>query len=128
MCVISVVDDDAEVRSATVDLLDSLGFCCEAYESGELYLGSPQARRTACLILDLNMPGMSGLELQRRLAQAGHSAPIIFITAFPEERTRAQALDAGAFCYLPKPYSEAELLKCVREALAHRGSTLQSDE
>jgi FixJ family two-component response regulator len=128
MGVISVVDDDAEVRSATVDLLNSVGFCCEAYESAEDYLGAPQAMRTACLILDLNMPGLNGLELQQQLAQSGHSIPIIFITAFPEERTRAQAIGAGALSYLAKPCSDGELLECVRTALARRDRIIRPED
>jgi len=127
MDVIAVVDDDASVRSATVDLLNSVGFRCEAYESAEHYLGAPQATRTACLILDLNMPGLNGLELQQQLAQSGHPTPIIFVTAFPEERTRAQAVGAGALCYLPKPYSDEELLGCVRLALARRDRTIRPE-
>jgi FixJ family two-component response regulator len=118
MDMISIVDDDASVRSATVDLLDSLGFACEAYRSAEEYLGSATAADTRCLILDIHMPGLNGLELQRRLAQSGSTVPIIFITAFPEERSRAEAFRAGALCYLPKPYSDEELLDCVRQALA----------
>jgi len=115
--VISVVDDDESVLSATIDLLDSAGLACEAFPSGEAYLASGRAKSTACLILDVSMPGVSGVELQRRLVHAGHSIPIIFITAFPEERTRAQAQSYGAICYLCKPYQDEELLACVRLAL-----------
>jgi FixJ family two-component response regulator len=123
MNVISVVDDDASVRSATVDLLNSAGFSCEAYASAEEYLGSERIAHTACLILDIKMPGLSGLELQRQLVQSGCTIPVIFITSFPEERTRAQASGAGALCYLPKPYSDEELLKCIGRALRLPRST-----
>jgi len=128
MSVISVVDDDPAVRSATVDLLSSVGFRCAAYESAEAYLGALQAPPTACLILDINMPGLNGLELQQQLAQSGQSIPIIFITAFPDERTRAQAIGAGALCYLPKPYRAQDLLQCVRKALSHGGKTIRPEE
>jgi len=118
MALISVVDDDASVRSATVDLLSSLGFACAAYASAEEYLGSGRVADTSCLILDVNMPGLNGLGLQARLGQLGHSTPIVFITAYPEDRTRNQAIRAGAICYLPKPYNDAELMECIRSALA----------
>lgn len=114
---ISVVDDDASVLSATIDLLDSAGLACEAFPSAEAYLASGHAPSTACLILDVSMPGLTGVELQRRLLQSGHSIPTIFITAFPEERTRAQAERHGAICYLCKPYRDEELLACIRLAL-----------
>ena len=117
MGLIAVVDDDVSVRSATVDLLDSTGLACKAFASAEAYLESGQAEETSCLILDVRMPGLNGIALQRRLLKSGRVPPIIFITSFPDERTRKQALEAGAICYLPKPYSDDELLDCVRVAL-----------
>jgi FixJ family two-component response regulator len=120
MDVISVVDDDASVRLATLDLLNAAGFTCEAFASGEEYLKSSQAGQTSCLILDLNMTGMSGLQVQHEVMRTGKHIPIIFITAFPEARTRAQALRAGATCYLTKPYSDDELLACLERALGTR--------
>jgi FixJ family two-component response regulator len=122
MNVISLVDDDASVRSATVDLLDSLGFACEAYASAEEYLAE-RIVHTSCLILDVNLPGLNGLELQRHLVQSGRTVPIIFITAFPEERARAEAIRAGAVCCLLKPYSDEELLTCIHRALGLSRST-----
>jgi len=119
---IAVVDDDASVRSATVDLLASVGFACEAFEAAEDYLQSDAAKRTACLILDVRMPGLNGLELQRRLADQGRAVPIIFITSYPNERVRRRAIRAGAICYLSKPYSEEDLLGCIRSALDKSGS------
>lgn len=121
MPMISVVDDDASVLSATVDLLDSAGLACEAFPSAEAYLASGRMTGTACLIVDVSMPGVNGVELQRRLIQAGHSIPTIFITAFPDERTRAQAQSRGAICYLCKPYRDEELLSCIRLALDRPG-------
>ena len=114
---IAVVDDDASVRSATVDLLASVGFACEAFEAAEDYLQSDAANRTACLILDVRMPGLNGLELQRLMADQGRAVPIIFITSYPNERVRRRAIGAGAICYLSKPCSEKELLDCIRLAL-----------
>ena len=114
---IAVVDDDPSVRSATVDLLASVGFACEAFEAAEDYLQSDAAKRTACLILDVRMPGLNGLELQRLMADQGRAVPIIFITSYPNERVRRRAIGAGAICYLSKPYSEKELLDCIRLAL-----------
>ena len=118
---IAVVDDDASVRSATVDLLASVGFACEAFDAAEEYLRSEAANRTACLILDVRMPGLNGLELQRLLAEQGRTVPIIFITSYPNERVRRRAIRGGAICYLPKPYSEEELLGCIRLALDGSG-------
>jgi FixJ family two-component response regulator len=117
MDIISVVDDDESVRTATIDLLNSAGFDCEAFESAEAYLRSNRPAQTSCLILDIRMPGLNGLELQRRLFASGYSIRTIFITAFPKERTRAQAIGSGATCYLRKPYSDEELLACIRQAL-----------
>ena len=95
---ISVVDDDASVRLATVDLLTSSGFVCEAFESAEAYLQSKSSHLTSCLILDVRMQGLNGLELQRVLMDQGRSVPIIFVTAFPDERLRRQAIGGGAIC------------------------------
>jgi FixJ family two-component response regulator len=121
---IAIVDDDASVRASTIDLLDSLGFACDAYSSAEQYLSSKHVAGTSCLILDIHMPGLSGLGLQQQLRERGYSTPVIFITAFPEEATRAQAISAGAVCYLAKPYSDDELVGCIRSALAGIGSNL----
>ena len=118
---ISVVDDDASVRSATVDLLTSSGFVCEAFESAEAYLQSKSSHLTSCLILDVRMQGLNGLALQRVLMDQGRSVPIIFVTAFPNERMRRQAIGGGAICYLPKPYDDEELLGCIRLALERSG-------
>ena len=114
---ISVVDDDESVRSATVDLLASLGFACEAFLSAEAYLRSDAANRTSCLILDVRMPGLNGLQLQRALTDQGRHVPIIFITAFPSAWAHRQAIKGGAVCYLPKPYRVEELLDCIGLAL-----------
>jgi FixJ family two-component response regulator len=114
---ISVVDDDPSVRAATADLLDSAGPGCQSFASAEAFLASGAVARTSCLILDVSMPGLNGIELQQRLTQNGYLIPVIFITAFPSERICAQATASGATCCLLKPYSDNELLRCIRIAL-----------
>jgi FixJ family two-component response regulator len=114
---ISIVDDDPSVREATKELLRSLGYSTSTFASADEFLGSEQLTQTACLISDIQMPGLSGAELQRRLLADGHKMPIIFITAFPDERTRNRVLGAGAICYLSKPYSEESLIACLSAAL-----------
>jgi FixJ family two-component response regulator len=115
--VISIVDDDVSVRRATVDLLSSAGFDCEAFASGDEYLQSGRIGDTTCLILDITMPGMTGLDLQRHLTGSGYSIPIIFVTGYPEDSTRDQAFRGGAICYLPKPCAEEKLFSCIDRAL-----------
>jgi len=87
-----------------------------AFESAEAYLKSDAGNRMSCLILDVRMPGLGGLELQQLLTDQGRPVPIIFITSFPSGRVRRQAIKGGAICYLPKPYSDDELLRCIRLA------------
>ena len=115
--VLSVVDDDASVRNATGRLIKSFGFAVEVFASGEEFLLFGSLRGTSCLVLDVQMPGMSGLRLQSHLAGAGYRIPIIFISAYPDERTRAQALEAGAVDFLKKPFGEEALLSGIRSAL-----------
>jgi len=114
---ISIVDDDESVREATKELVRSLGYSAVAFASAEDFLRSGQLSTTACLISDVQMPGLSGIDLQRRLIADGHSMPIIFITAFPDERARARALGAGAIGFLTKPYREESLIECLGQAL-----------
>src|SRR5437870_2995690 len=115
--VISIVDDDISVRRSTRRLLRSSGFHTEAFASAEEFLDSKTAAETACLILDLRMPGMSGLELQRRLAQSGNRGPIIFLSAHASEKDERSALHAGAVQFLRKPISKEALLSAIRDAL-----------
>ena len=117
---ISIVDDDASVRAATARLLRSMGFSAHTFASAKEFLSSAQLRETACLIADVEMPGMSGVELQERLIAHGNSTPIIFITAFPEDRLRERAMRAGAVGFLSKPFDELQLLECVERALMRR--------
>jgi FixJ family two-component response regulator len=115
---ISIVDDDQVVRESIADLIEALGYAAITFASAEEFLESAQIDGTACLITDLQMPGVDGLELQRRLAATGYTTPIIFITAFPKERARDSALQAGAVAFLVKPFEEASLINSIEAALA----------
>jgi FixJ family two-component response regulator len=117
--VISVVDDDESVRESLLGLIRSVGFAVQGFASAEEFINSNQLRSTACLILDVRMPGMRGPELQRWLADNRHDIPIIFITAHgDDEEARARALRDGALAYLFKPLSEEALLDAVQKALS----------
>jgi len=118
--IISVIDDDASVRTATARLLGSMGFSAQAFASAQEFLLSPRLRETSCLIADVEMPGMSGIELQEYLIAQGHETPIIFITAYPQDRIREQVMRAGAIDFLSKPFDEPRLLECVKRALTKR--------
>ncbi len=120
---ISVVDDDASVREATKGLIRSLGYAAATFASAEEYLNSDHVADTACLITDVKMSGMSGVELQDRLIAAGYRTPIIFMTAFPEERTRVRALNAGALAFLSKPFDDDHLVECLNRAMMNDGAT-----
>jgi FixJ family two-component response regulator len=115
--VISIVDDDESVREAIESLIKSVGLGARVFASAEEFLDSNRVEDTSCLILDMRMPGMSGLELQRRLATDGYGIPIIFISAHSDDQTRAQALGAGAVDFLFKPFSETALVDAVHAAL-----------
>ena len=119
---VSVVDDDESIREAIKSLLRSVGLAANAFASAEDFLNSDYPRDTACLILDVRMPGMSGLELQQQLASVNCRIPIIFITAHgSDEEARARALQSGAVDFLLKPFSEEALLKDVYAALESGG-------
>jgi FixJ family two-component response regulator len=117
---VSVVDDDESVRDSLPDLLRTLGFASRAFSSAAEFLLSESAGNTDCLILDVAMPGMSGLALQQELARRGYAIPIVFITGRTEESLRPRLLEAGAIACLLKPFSEAALLDAVRGALQAR--------
>jgi FixJ family two-component response regulator len=114
---ISIVDDDESVREGTADLIKSMGFSARVFPHADGFLQSNCIQRTACLITDVRMPGMTGLELHDRLVALGNVIPTILVTAFPNDRDRAQAINAGVVCYLSKPFSEDELLGCIHAAL-----------
>jgi FixJ family two-component response regulator len=118
---VSVVDDDDSVRTATRDLLETLGYDVETFESGEAFLDSESLEMTRCLIVDVQMPGMSGPALQQHLLNSGRNIPVIFITAFPLGSTRDQVLERGAVAYLAKPFDRATLLKRVQRAIGQHG-------
>jgi FixJ family two-component response regulator len=114
---ITVVDDDAAIREAVQSLLRSVGLRAEGFASAPDFLQSDQLPDTACLIVDVRMPGMSGLELQQRLTTAQCPLPILFITAHGDAATRARALRAGAVGVLDKPFSDEVLLRAVQASL-----------
>jgi FixJ family two-component response regulator len=119
---ISVIDDDASVRAATNNLLGSHGYPVHTFASAEEFLQSAQLNDSACVIADVQMPVMSGLDLLMHLRGLGYKAPFIFITAFPDESVRARALKAGAIGFLAKPFAGPALINCVETALnRHRG-------
>jgi FixJ family two-component response regulator len=115
---ISVVDDDASVREALANLISSVGYDVELYASAEEFLASTDASTAACLVLDLRMPGMGGLELQRRLAAEGRETPVIVVTAHGDDEARAESIAAGAVAFLNKPFKEETLLGAIDSALA----------
>jgi len=114
---ISVVDDDESVRRTTTRLIESFGFRAAAFESAETFLRSRLRDDTSCLILDVQMPGMNGLQLQSHLAAEGSGIPIIFITSYDERESRRRAMEAGAIAFLGKPFSDEQLLEAIRSAL-----------
>ena len=114
---VSVVDDDESVREALPDLLREFGFAVEAFSSAEAFLESGAVSRTKCLVLDIRMPGMSGLDLQRELVQRRQPIPIVFITAHGDETLRPRLIAGGAVDCLLKPFSETALLEAVNAAL-----------
>jgi FixJ family two-component response regulator len=114
---VAIVDDDGSMRGALQGLMKAVGLSSRAFESAEDFLRSGHQRETACLIADIRMPGMSGLELQARLNAEHCRIPTIFITAHGDEEMRLQALRAGAVEFLPKPFDDEVLVESVRAAL-----------
>ena len=114
---ISIVDDDESVREAVEGLIESLGFRVNAFSSALDFLASPAVADTACMIADVHMPQMSGVELFRRLVELGRAIPTILITAYPNEGVRERALADGVIGYLIKPFDDDALIRCVRSAL-----------
>jgi FixJ family two-component response regulator len=114
---ISIVDDDESMRESIKTLVELNGFSVEGFSSAEEFLLSKRSQESACLILDIHMPGMSGLELQRLLTRRNRRIPIIFVTARYSEEERARAIEAGAVDYLQKPFSDKALLNAIKSAL-----------
>jgi FixJ family two-component response regulator len=115
---IAVIDDDKSVRDSTNGLVRSLGYATATFASAEEYLCSDRVRDTTCVITDLQMPGLSGADLQRQLITEGHRTPVIVVTAFPDEKMKTRVLNAGAFGFLSKPFDDERLIECLHRALA----------
>jgi FixJ family two-component response regulator len=114
---ISIVDDDQLARDGIRELIESLGYNAVAFASAEHFLQSGVIAHTTCMIVDLQMPGLNGLELQEALRAKGYHTPVIVITAFPNETRRKRALDGGAVGFLSKPFDEASLIRCLTAAI-----------
>jgi len=114
---VSVVEDDGFFRESMGMLMRSLGYTVEAFPSAADFLASPRLAETACLITDVHMPAMTGIELYRQLVDAGHPIPTILVTAYPNDVDQARALKDGVLCYLRKPVDEQRLKRCLRAAL-----------
>ena len=119
---VAVVDDDEAVRHALSNLLASLDLGVATFASAEAFLASPACRDAACLIADVQMPGMSGLDLQRHLTGSGNRIPVILITAFPRDHLRQQAEAEGAFGFFAKPFDGRLMIDCIERALVARGA------
>jgi FixJ family two-component response regulator len=119
---ISIVEDDEFFRASMRQLIRSLDYTVETFPLAADFLASNHLRGTACLIADIHMPAMTGIELNARLIEEGYKIPTVLVTAYPDETTRAQALKDGIVCYLAKPFDDNDLLDCVRKAV-ERGIT-----
>jgi FixJ family two-component response regulator len=115
--IVAIVDDDNAVGNSIALLMRSVGLIAKAYSSGEEFLRSPELSRTGCLVVDFNMPRMSGLDLHNNLFRLGIEIPTVLITAYPSDDIRDRASQAGVICYLPKPFDESDLLNCIQAAL-----------
>jgi FixJ family two-component response regulator len=118
---VAIVDDDESIRDTTKDLLESAGFSAAAFACAAGLLRCRRLNQVSCLIADVRMPKMTGLELHQHLVASNRVIPTILMTAYPDERTQTQAIKADVVCYLIKPYAADELLACVRRALRRRG-------
>ena len=114
---ISIVDDDEPYRESTRKLVTLFGYTVQTFPSAADFLGSRVMNETDCLIADVNMPGMTGVELHAQLIKLGYAIPTILVTAYPDETVRKQALKDGVFCYLSKPVDDNHLERCLRSAL-----------
>ena len=119
---ISIVDDDALARDGIRELVDSLGYNSATFMSAEHFLEDGMIAETTCLITDLQMPGLSGLDLQQALRSQGYHTPVILITAYPNEKHRTRALGNGAVGFLSKPFDERSLIECLTVAIELRSS------
>jgi len=115
--IVCIIDDDASVRVAVERIVRSMDLAAYSFASCRDFLESPQLHNASCIIADVQMPEMSGLELQRIIKSRGLAAPLIFVTAYPDDKLRKQALDAGAICFLDKPFQGAAIVECIERAL-----------
>jgi FixJ family two-component response regulator len=115
---VSIVDDDPSFGNSMRRLLRSLDYSVAIFPSGAQFLASPQLADTACLVADIHMPEMTGVELYEQLVERGHAIPTILVTAYPDDRIRDRMLNRGVECYLRKPLEEAALIDCLRSAVA----------
>src|ERR1700676_4737298 len=116
---ISIVDDDQSFRDSMRRLLKALNYPVVVFPSAAEFLASPMLAATACLVADVQMPAMTGVELYEHLIETGHSIPTILVTGYPNDGVRERMLTLGVACYLPKPLEEAEMIGCLRSAVAH---------
>lgn len=114
---VSLVDDDQPFRDSMQKLMTLLGYTVDVYSSAADFLKSPRVAETACLVTDVQMPGMNGAELHKHLVDTGHVIPTILVTAYPDEAARHRALKNGVFCYLSKPVDDEKLEHCLRSAI-----------
>jgi FixJ family two-component response regulator len=121
--IVSIIDDDASVRVATERIVRSMDLVAFTFPSCREFLESPRLHDTSCIIADVQMPGMSGLELQMTLKARGLAIPLIFITAYPDDKLRKQGLDAGAVCFLNKPFDGASIIECIERALGRQAGS-----
>jgi FixJ family two-component response regulator len=119
---VSVVEDDRFFRESMGRFMRSLGYIVEAFSSAADFLASPSLGETACLIADVHMPAMSGIELHRYLIDTGRGIPTILVTAYPNDVDRIRALNDGVVCYLRKPIDERDFLQCLRDAIGSRAN------
>jgi FixJ family two-component response regulator len=117
---VSIVEDDRFFRDSMRRLMRSLGYASDAFASAAEFLASPRLTETACLIADVHMPAMTGIELFRHLLDAGHAIPTILVTAYPNDADQARALNDGVVCYLRKPVDEEYLKRCLRAVFTPR--------
>jgi FixJ family two-component response regulator len=117
---ISIIDDDRRFRESLRRLLRSSGYAAEAFPSAVEFLASAGIDETDCVIADINMPTITGIELHNRLVESGRAIPMILITAYPDEAVRSRALNDGVVCYLQKPFDEDDLMRCLRLALERK--------
>lgn len=115
---ISIIDDDQSFRESMRRLVKSLGYGVAVFPSAAEFLASPRLSSTTCLVADVHMPAMTGIELYSHLRSTGHSIPTILVTAYPDERVQERMLNMGVGCYLRKPLEEATLIDCLRSAIA----------